>query len=726
MKSRIQVQSYALVLVADRETLVIRAASDLFDFWPDYRVDELLGLSLRELFPGDVVTEMLSSLSEQFPSVVRLEPPEGWKPGQYQIIVRNAGGELVIEIEPRRTWPHAGDYAARLNDYTDELQHQPDLDSLLQQLCDGLLYHFAFDRAILIQFDELHNGLVTHESRADDMPSLLDVHFVEADVPASTRENQLAETVLSYTAKEESLVPFRGEHSEISHNILRRHIGAREANANTHRYLSDSGLATLVHLSIIVDGKLWGSVYLHRREPLYLDYQMRAFLKVVGRVTQQKVAFHIYHRSLRMRQAANEVRDKLYDHIAGSTSLAEGLTAGSTTVLDLLEDTTGVAICSNDTLTLYGETPTEEQVSDLMAWLKGQMGDEHVWSTDQLGAHHTPAAAYKECCAGMLFLPLDPAANQWIIWFKPEHLHTVTYGSRAGNSSSHRVYATHQEISHNCSLPWTEDQIGTAQTLQWFVQKIVMERYASLSRSNTLLRQTYKDLEIFSYAIGHDLRAPLRGIASYADILTEDYAGVLDEAGNGYLRIIQQNADRMRVFMDDLLSLNHIDRRKMVVNELRVEVLVNRVLQNLKTRTKSEVTFEIQPGMPFIHGDRNYLLIVFTNLLSNAIKYSAKDKAPRVEVGHCYDHRTGLPVFYVSDNGIGVPESQHEKIFELFARSTTSEEYDGTGIGLALVDRIIRFHEGKIWIESKPGEGSTFYFYSGVRPSELEEELTPA
>ncbi len=719
MKPDVLVQSYALALVTDRKSLDIKAVSASADNRFGSSSEELLASSLTDLFPPEVIEEMRKSISEDSTSVIKVVDPKGWKPGKYQLLVHTLSQELVVEIEPRRTWPHAGDCAARLNDFTSELQKQPDTASLLRKLCDGLAYHFGYDRAIFIQFDHLFNGLVTNESRQEEMPSFLNVRYSEADVPAETRRNQITESVLNYTGKNKPLVPLLGKYSEESRQVLRHRISAREPNPNTYRFLKDSKLDTLAHLSLIIDGKLWGSVYLHNREPLYLDYQMRAFMKVVGRVAQEKVAYHVYHRSLRMRETANVVRDKLYDHIVKCDNKADGLTGGTTTVLDLLEGTTGAAICSNGHLTLFGDTPEESEVNRIMAWFNKAIGNGQIWSTDQLIRHLPWTETIAQKAAGMLYLPLDPTADQWIIWFKPERVHTELYGSRASETNPEkRDFKNYEQICYNCSLPWTEDQLGTAQTLQSFIQKIVMERYAAMARSNAKLREAYKDLEIFSYAVGHDLRAPLRGISSFAEFLKEDYGDVIGSEGRKFVRVIQQNADRMRAFMDDLLALNHIDRRKMVVNELKVENLVDHVLQNIDASKRRSLDCMVQSDIPPINGDRNYLIIVFTNLLSNAVKYSSKEEAPRIEVGLTGEFRGGCPVFYISDNGIGRPADQQERIFELFARSATSEEYDSTGIGLALVDRIIRFHHGKIWLESEPGEGSTFYFYSGMELAE--------
>ncbi|MGB3800378.1 MAG: ATP-binding protein, partial [Lewinella sp.] len=570
-------------------------------------------------------------------------------------------------------------------------------------------------------FDEIQNATVTHEALTSDQPSLLNVRYVEADVPLIDRQSQVQETVYVYTNNEKALVKVVGEAGEAARECLLEQSAARSPNRKILRFLTDNGFNTLSYISLVIDGKLWGSVYLHNRDPFFVDYQMRAFMRVIGRITQQKIAYHLHYRRLRMQKKANAVRDRLYDHIVKSETLAQGLTGGQTTVLDLIEGTPGVAICSDEELSCHGSVPNKDQIDAIMKWFKEEIGDDRIWSTDQLKEHLPAACEFADVAAGMLYLPLDPSANQWIVWFRPESVETVVFGSQPDSTGDDgdRSYVEQTQTCYNCSTPWTQDQLGNAQALQWFIQQIVMERYASVNHSNNLLREAYKDLEIFSYAVGHDLRAPLRGIISYADILYEEHEKQLTGTGKKYINIIRQNAGRMRLFMDDLLSLNRIDRRQMVVNRLSVRSLVDRVLNDLSHFADQNVHCHIQEDIPEICGDRNYLVIVFTNLISNALKYSSANKRACVEVGFTGDHREGCPIFFVKDNGIGIPSDQHESVFDLFARSTNSEEYEGTGIGLALVRRIVRFHEGRIWLQSEVGKGTTFFFYTGVEPGHL-------
>ena len=712
----IQVQPYALVLVVDLPTLLITACSDNAASFNWAAPEEVIGTSLHDHFAPRKVDKMLMSRGHSTPGVVKLSSDPKDEGRKLQAVIHHFAEELVLEIEECRNWPHPDDYSSRLGDFTRNLEDTATADALMQCLCDGIVYHLEYERAIMLQFDQQFNGLVTHEAKVADLPSFLEVHFTEDDVTARTRYNQLVDPVHNFSDVQQPMVGIVGSYGPSAREILRRHLGNRGLNDNFERFLLDNELTCIGYLSLIVGNELFGSLYFHSRQPIYLDYQMRTFLTVVGRVAQQKLSYHLYSRTLRMRQAANAIRDRLQEHIANSDNLAEGLTGGTTTLINLMEETHGAAICSDSELTLSGITPDQDTVDDIMRWIKQQHGGEELYHTDQLGLLYPTVRHLSATVAGILFLPLDVDANQWIIWFKPEVVQTIAYGSVAAEEDSDhsRRFYVHDDTRHGYSLPWETDDIGTALALQLFVQNVVMQRYASARRRNNLLQEAYADLEVFSYTVGHDLRAPLRGISSFAEILEEDFGKELGDVGLGHLRVIQENADRMRRFMSDLLKLSRVDRNSMVVNELSVTELVDRVLKDRATSDGHSFECVVQHDLPPIYGDQNQLVTVFTNLLSNAIKYSSEQEHPRVEVGFTGEYRNGHQIFFVSDNGIGIPADQHQRIFDLFTRSTNVGELQGTGIGLALVHRIIKFHDGEIWVESEAGQGSKFLFYTGV------------
>ena len=221
------------------------------------------------------------------------------------------------------------------------------------------------------------------------------------------------------------------------------------------------------------------------------------------------------------------------------------------------------------------------------------------------------------------------------------------------------------------------------------------------------ISQLNKELESFTYSVSHDLRAPLRVINGYADILLEDYRSKLDEEANRQLQVIKTNAVRMGQLIDDLLKLSRIGRQELTIHHTDMYGLVKTIIaeQVQLNMLPHKITLEhLAPATC----DSSLMRQVWINLISNAVKYSAKQASPEVIISSA--QKDGMIIYRVSDNGVGFDMKFADKLFGVFQRLHNIKEFEGTGIGLALANRIISKHGGSIWADAKLGEGATFSF----------------
>lgn len=229
----------------------------------------------------------------------------------------------------------------------------------------------------------------------------------------------------------------------------------------------------------------------------------------------------------------------------------------------------------------------------------------------------------------------------------------------------------------------------------------VQDRTAQLEAVN-------KELEAFSYSVSHDLRAPLRAVSGYAVMLKEDYGPHLDAEANRIMNAILSNAHMMGQLIDDLIAFSRISRKELAHHNIDMKYLAETCLQELQENNgRMKYDVRIDP-LPACHGDQSMLKQVWLNLIGNAVKYSSREKEPRIEIGYKDDHN-GHHIYYVKDNGVGFDMQYAHKLFGVFQRLHSPEAFEGTGVGLALVKRIINKHSGDIWAESAPGQGATFY-----------------
>lgn len=217
-----------------------------------------------------------------------------------------------------------------------------------------------------------------------------------------------------------------------------------------------------------------------------------------------------------------------------------------------------------------------------------------------------------------------------------------------------------------------------------------------------------KELEGFCYSVSHDLRAPLRSIDGFTHALTESASGKLDATEREYLQRVRAASQRMGGLIDDLLNLSRVGRREMRVQDVNlsdVAVAVSRDLQ--ASDAARRVNFIITPEM-FAKGDERLLKIVLENLIGNAWKFTSKTEGARIEFGAAM--KDGAEAFYVRDNGAGFDMTYADKLFTPFARLHAAHEFPGSGIGLAIVQRIINRHGGRLWAEGEPNRGATIWF----------------
>jgi signal transduction histidine kinase len=229
-----------------------------------------------------------------------------------------------------------------------------------------------------------------------------------------------------------------------------------------------------------------------------------------------------------------------------------------------------------------------------------------------------------------------------------------------------------------------------------------------------------KEMEAFTYSVSHDLRAPLRTIGGFSQILQEEYVDQLDDQAKHYLDRVLLGAQKMEGLINDLLKLSRSTRGDMHRQDINLSILASEITQELSAEHKERnVTITIQPDV-MVYADKRFMRVVLENLLSNAWKYSQNIENARIEIGQL--HRQNEDVFFVRDNGAGFDMNYADKLFAPFQRLHSAKEFEGTGVGLATVQRIIFRHGGEVWAEAEINKGATFYF---TLPRPILEEPQP-
>ncbi|MFM1841326.1 MAG: phytochrome, partial [Cyanobacteriota bacterium] len=320
--------------------------------------------------------------------------------------------------------------------------------------------------------------------------------------------------------------------------------------------------------------------------------------------------------------------------------------------------------------------------------------------------------------SGLLAIPI--ARHNFLLWFRPEVLQTVNWGGDPNNAYEaeqqddgkillhpRQSFDLWKEIVQLHSLPWQPIEVQSALALKKAIVNLILRQAEELAELARNLERSNADLKKFAYIASHDLQEPLNQVSNYVQLLEMRYSEALDEDAKDFIDFAVTGVSLMQTLIDDILTYSKVDTQYAQLTFTDVQSVVNKALANLKQRI-NQCDAQIEVGsMPAVMADQIQLMQVFQNLIGNGIKFR-RDTQPVIKIWG--DRREDDWVFAVQDNGIGIDPQFFERIFVIFQRLHTRDEYSGTGMGLAICKKIIEGHRGNIWVESNPGQGSTFYF----------------
>ena len=723
------IQPHACLLVADAETLVVEVASEntAEHIGRDWRT--LLGQPLDTFLEAGLVGRIrrcaAPGAEQRHP--FRINFAVGGEVLGRQIICRRDGARLLLEIEPAQEGLETAAFQERLGEAIAEVQGLTNYATMFQEVTEVVARISGYHRVSLYRFDPEYNGEVIAEVIQPHHESWLNLRYPASDIPRQARElyfrnrvRMLSDAVAPQVfLRKHDATPAGQPAPEWSLDLTA--VDCRGLSPVHAEYLANIGTAATMSIAIILDGRLWGLFSLHHDTPRYLDFELRGFLKFIGQIFSGHLALQAATEYRRRVLEVNVNRSRLGDQISESQEIGPALTEGAVTLLAIIKGVHGAAVAVEGEVHRLGRAPSAEQLDVIAEYVKREGDDPTVFTSDHLCGELPEAEAFKDTCAGMLLVWLDRERGEYIAWFREEIVRHVNWGGRPEKLevategggvrlAPRKSFAKYAELVNDRSEPWTDAEIDAALALRSHIKDVVLRRYQQVKRANADLALAYKEMESFSYTVSHDLRAPLRSINGFAEILMEDYAKALDADALMMLARIQDSTDHMNAFIDDLLQLAKVGVSGIDERELDFKLLAHEAYDALSgSITDRLIDFTVDDDLPTALGDRRMMAVTLNNLIGNAVKYSGK--RDRAEIHFGYD--PALAAYYLRDNGEGFDQRYADRVFEMFTRLTEDSTIDGTGVGLALVQRVIDKHGGKIWVESELGTGTTFYFTVG-------------
>ena len=708
------IQPQGTLIVVDPATLAVQQAaigvSAPFAAMPQ-------GRTLAELLPAEAgrLAERLLDLPEQ--GTVHLGTVGAAT--RHHCIAHRSDGAYVVEFEPVEAGdPETfGDLHPNVRKVLDQVQHGETIGDLAMLAAREVRQLTGLDRVLVYAFDPDWHGAVIAEDGNDRLPSYLGLRFPAADIPAQARElyrlNRLrliADADYRPVPIEPPMNPATGQPVDLGHAVL------RSVSPVHLEYMRNMGTMASMSISLLSGGKLWGLISCHHRDPVRIGYPVRVACDLIGQILSMQLAAKQATMLAARREALEQVQRRLLARMASAEHFIDGLVEAPADLL-ALTGARGAAVVMGEDCVLLGETPDEGAVRALVRWLaKGQRED--VYVSDSLSAAYPGGEAIKDEASGLLAVSISQIHDSYVLWFRPEVIRTINWGGdprkTAQSSTAERLhprtsFAAWQETVRLRAEPWHEAEVEAAAHLRAAIVDIVLRKAEELAALSERLVAINKELEAFSYSVSHDLRAPFRHIVGYAQLLKKREAGALSDTGSRYIETIVESAISAGKLVDDLLSFSQMGRATLAPIDVNMNALVAEVVRSLvREESGHRIDWRIET-LPSAEADPVMIRLVLQNLIDNAIKFS-REREPAVICIGGKRAENGQNVYSVSDNGVGFDMAYVGKLFGVFQRLHRVEEFEGTGIGLANVKRIVERHDGTVWADAKLNEGATVYF----------------
>lgn len=716
-----KIQSHGFLVAIDKNSNLITYISENVKHFIEDEAKNYLGKHLDELEERLDINAgsplkisqliMLANSNDQFSSVNPFALSLNNRP--YNLIMSTSGNNKVLEFETVDSDLDL-DVQKSIGRSVSEILSGKTLNTLLCNAAQKIKDIILYDRIMIYKFGEDGHGEVVAEVKNDDLEPFLGLHYPASDIPKQARElYKINLTRIIADVNTESSPIITNQHDapplDLTHSELR-------AVSPIHiQYLKNMGVASSFSISLLAHDELWGLIACHNYSPRFINYKARDASKLIGQILSSALEYRQDEEDSEKSARLNMAADELSKHIERENYITDALLKHDITIQDITTAAGAAVVFDNQIYTL-GNTPITEEIKEIIKWLKANML-ESVYYTHRFPEIYYPAKHYSNLASGILACMLSKELSEMIIWFKPEQIETITWAGNPEKAvesiengimqlSPRKSFESWTQIVKNTSQRWSNDEISAVIRVREQVIYAINRKANDIRMLNERLNLAYEELDAFSFTISHDLRTPLSSIKSYSELLLTNNKN-LDDSARKVLDRIVKGTDKMNFLIQEILNYSRVGRAEIEFSPIDMTKLLNEIKREVITALRPlNLQFTIG-NTPAITGDTVMITQVFTNLINNAVKYSSRANPPVVKVEGVVNKDE--VIYSVEDNGVGIDVNYYARVFELFKRMDNVKDFDGTGVGLAIVKRIVEKHKARVWFESTLGVGTIFY-----------------
>ena len=709
-----KIQSHGFLIAVDSLAKIKFCSENIHELLPVAAGDILNNsvLLLEKFFQKKDCTDFFSRFAEEIKEKVEIRNPYLLTANgrSFNLIISSSGDYSLLEFESADSEQNEDFYHLAGRSLSIILANSQ-LSGFLTKSAEEIRKIIKYDRVMIYKFHEDGHGEVVAEDMEDGMMPFLGLHYPASDIPKQARELYKINHVRLIADVNE---PPADLITNSGHTPLDLTYAVLRAVSPIHiQYLKNMNVASSFSISLFHRGELWGLIACHNTHARFINYNGREAATFIGEVLSSTLGYQQGEEDQQKKYKFEIAVEKLAKQLSLANNIHEALFGEKVTLLDAV-NATGAVLVKDKQINTCGKTPDKTFLESLVRWLDKNMIDQSYIS-NHLPLEYKPALKVKELCSGILALRMSKELDYYLIWLRPEVISNVNWAGDPAKPaefdrdqklqlSPRKSFDSWSQTVLNTSEEWDNEDINSALQLKEEIASSMIHKAVEVRKANEKLNEAYNTLDSFSYTISHDLKTPLTIINAYAQMLHEDFSS--DPEAKAMISGILSGTHKMNLMIRRILHYSQIGQSDLHPVRINMKVMLNEIRRELlliKTNPSLQINLKTTPD---IFADEMMTLQVFSNLISNAIKYSSKATLPIVTVN---GKDTGTHIEYsISDNGIGIKEADKEKIFNLFSRSDDVADYEGSGVGLSIVKRIMEKHEGQIRVESDGKSGSTF------------------
>jgi len=730
------IQPFGYLLALNKTDHTIQYCSENCTTLFNKPLNQILGQPLSDFFKQ----EDADSFAAYSVKTEEAEKPFAFTVGNqsYHVTAFSTKENMVMEFEP---FSPKGLEMTDLFFQTKRFAYSTEIADNLQMLCQDVADETrkitGYDRVMIYRFDKDYNGQVFAESRIDSMEPFLGLYYPETDIPVQARELFLLNRIRMIANVHLPNVPLYALDENANNKSLELSLSTLRSSSPLHiQYLINMGVGATFTIALINHGKLWGLIACHHYAPKHIPYHVRLAAHLQGIFLSSQIDVRQVADEFELVKEIEKKLDDLHKIMAGSEqSLAEEQTLIQ---LKNLLNADAVVIAYKETFYKHGLLPPDEKLNDLMNWLDTSI-DNGVFQTSRLADSYPQAAGLGSQVAGVIYLPIGKQTKNGIAWIRQEVEKTVNWGGNPSKSmnidlenrslSPRKSFALWKEAVKGQSAPWKKPEIKAASVICSYIQhqfhladmQAEELRYLNL---NDKLKIANEELFNMNWISTHDLKEPLRKIQMFASVILQKQTEIPEWIITNVLRM-QSSAARMQNLIDSMLSYTKIiNEEKQLVN-IDLNILLKEIQSELKESIEDKGGSLQWKNLPVIQGTTFLIKQLFENLINNSLKFTKEGRPSAVIISsHLVDKKAMQHImpnseqdYYkitVADNGVGFNPAYKKDLFKMFQRFH-GQQYNGTGIGLSICQKIVEAHKGFIEADAEEGKGATFTIYLPIK-----------